>query len=31
MDGAIGIPDEAKPKNVKAMADFTREYGIYPA
>jgi len=29
MDGAIGIPDEAKPENVKAMADFTREYGVY--
>ena len=31
MDGGIGIPDEAKPENVKAMADFTREYGVYPA
>jgi len=30
MDGGIGIPDEAKPENVKAMADFTREYGVYP-
>jgi hypothetical protein len=29
MDGGIGIPDEAKPENVKAMADFTREYGVY--
>ena len=29
MDGSIGIPDEAKPENVKAMADFTREYGVY--
>jgi uroporphyrinogen-III decarboxylase len=29
MDGAIGVPDEAKPENVKAMADFTREYGVY--
>jgi uroporphyrinogen-III decarboxylase len=29
MDGGIGIPDEAKIENVKAMADFTREYGVY--
>jgi hypothetical protein len=29
MDGAVGIPDEAKPENVKTMADTTREYGIY--
>ncbi|MDH5696100.1 MAG: hypothetical protein OEZ00_05790 [Dehalococcoidia bacterium] len=29
MDGAIGIPDEAKIENVRAMADFTREYGVY--
>jgi len=29
MDGGIGIPDEAKPENVKAMSDFTREYGVY--
>lgn len=29
MDGGIGIPDEAKPENVKAMAEFTREYGVY--
>lgn len=29
MDGAIGIPDEARPENVRAMADFTREYGVY--
>ena len=29
MDGAIGIPDEAKPENVKAMADITRTYGVY--
>jgi len=31
MDGGIGIPDEARPENVRAMADFTREYGVYPA
>ena len=31
MDGGIGIPDEARPENVKAMAQFTREYGIYPS
>ena len=29
LDGAIGIPDEARPENVKAMADTTREYGVY--
>ena len=29
MDGAIGIPDEAKAENVKAMADNTRECGEY--
>jgi uroporphyrinogen-III decarboxylase len=29
LDGAIGIPDEAKPENVKAMVDTTREYGVY--
>ena len=29
LDGAIGIPDEAKPENVKAMAETVREYGGY--
>jgi hypothetical protein len=29
MNGDIGIPDEAKPENVKAMVDFTKEYGVY--
>ncbi len=29
LDGAIGTPDDAKPENVRAMADFTRKYGIY--
>lgn len=29
MDGAIGIPDEAKPENVKAMTDITKTYGVY--
>lgn len=29
MDGAIGIPDEAKPENALAMARATREYGCY--
>ena len=29
MDAADGIPDEAKIENVRAMADFTREYGVY--
>lgn len=29
LDGAIGTPDEAKPENVRAMADFTRKHGVY--
>ncbi|MFB0563530.1 MAG: uroporphyrinogen decarboxylase family protein [Candidatus Lokiarchaeia archaeon] len=30
MDGAVsGIPDEAKPENVKAMTEATFKYGIY--
>jgi hypothetical protein len=29
LDGAIGIPDEARPENVRAMVDTTREYGVY--
>jgi hypothetical protein len=29
LDGAIGIPDDAKPENVRAMADATRKYGVY--
>jgi len=29
MDGAAGIPEEAKLENVKAMAEVTREYGSY--
>ena len=29
MDAGVGIPDEAKPENVKMMFDFTREYGVY--
>lgn len=29
MDGAMGIPDEAKAENVRAMAEVTREYGVY--
>lgn len=28
MDAAAGL-DEAKPENVKAMIDFTKEYGVY--
>jgi uroporphyrinogen-III decarboxylase len=31
MDGATGIPDEAKPENVRAMVETTREYGVYPS
>jgi uroporphyrinogen-III decarboxylase len=29
LDGAIGIPDDAKPENVRAMADVARKYGVY--
>jgi len=29
LNGGVGIPDEAKPENVKAMVDFTKEYGVY--
>ena len=29
MNGDIGVPDEAKPENVKALFDATREYGVY--
>ncbi len=29
MDGAVGIPDESKPENVKVVSDVTREYGKY--
>jgi uroporphyrinogen-III decarboxylase len=29
MDGAIGIPDEARPDNVKTMEETTKEYGRY--
>ena len=29
LDGAIGIPDEAKPPNVRAMAEATSGHGIY--
>jgi hypothetical protein len=29
MDGATGVPDEAKPENVVAMAEITKEYGKY--
>jgi uroporphyrinogen-III decarboxylase len=29
LDGEVGIPDEAKPEKVKAMVDFTKEYGVY--
>lgn len=29
LDGAIGTPDDARPENVKAMANFTRKYGVY--
>jgi uroporphyrinogen-III decarboxylase len=28
LDGATGIPDEAKPENVKAMADAVTQYGL---
>jgi hypothetical protein len=29
MDGAIGIPDEARPENLKAMEATTKTYGVY--
>ena len=29
VDGALGIPDEAKPENVFAMAKAVRKYGAY--
>ncbi len=29
VDGDIGIPDEAKVENVRAMTDFVKEYGVY--
>ena len=29
MDAGAHIPDEARVDNVSAMADFTREYGVY--
>jgi hypothetical protein len=29
MDGGTGIPDEAKPENVRAMVDTTKKYGKY--
>jgi len=29
MDSGVGIPDEAKPENVRTMFEFTREYGVY--
>jgi hypothetical protein len=29
VDGALGIPDEARPENVKAMFEATRKYGVY--
>lgn len=29
MEGSVGIPDEAKVDNVKAMYEFTQEYGRY--
>jgi uroporphyrinogen-III decarboxylase len=29
LNGGVGIPDEARPENVKAMVDFAKEYGVY--
>ena len=29
LNGDVGIPDEAKPENVKAMVDYIREHGTY--
>jgi hypothetical protein len=28
MDAAVML-DEARPENLKAMVDFTKEYGVY--
>ena len=29
IDGASGIPDEAKPENVRAIVDAIDKYGVY--
>ncbi len=29
IDGALGIPDEAKPENVRTMTEVTKKYGVY--
>jgi uroporphyrinogen-III decarboxylase len=29
IDGAAGIPDDAKPENVQAMTEAAHEYGVY--
>jgi hypothetical protein len=29
VDGDVGIPDEAKVENVRAMTDFVKEWGVY--
>jgi uroporphyrinogen-III decarboxylase len=29
LDGGIGIPDEARPENVRVMADTIKKYGVY--
>jgi hypothetical protein len=29
MNGDVGIPDEARIENVRALANFVREYGVY--
>jgi uroporphyrinogen-III decarboxylase len=29
IDSTLGIPDEAKPENVRAMVDATRKYGTW--
>ncbi|RPJ63374.1 MAG: hypothetical protein EHM12_02455 [Dehalococcoidia bacterium] len=29
VDGDVGIPDEARVENVRAMTDFVKEYGVY--
>jgi len=29
LDGGIGMPDEARPENVQAMADIVKTYGVY--
>lgn len=29
IEGALGVPDEARPENVKVMTEVTKKYGVY--